>query len=192
MVNDLSRAKRRAYYAKNRGKMLSINKAWREANPEKVKASVNAYRAANLDLCKSRQKTYRNENPDKIKEGKKTYYQASKERTRSIRNEYSKAYRLANKEKTKEYRRQYVFDNKHLFRLKCADRRAKKKLCTPNWADRESMADIYKEAEYQQMQVDHIVPIRSKLVCGLHWEGNLQLLSQYNNAIKSNKIWPDM
>lgn len=54
----------------------------------------------------------------------------------------------------------------------------------------DGIADVYKEAEYQQMYVDHIIPLRSKLVCGLHvWE-NLQLLTPTENMKKGNKFNP--
>lgn len=71
-------------------------------------------------------------------------------------------------------------------------RRAQKILATPAWADNLSIMDMYAEAVYQQMTVDHIVPLRSAMVCGLHWEGNLQLLSLEENSKKHNKKWPDM
>lgn len=43
-----------------------------------------------------------------------------------------------------------------------------------------------------QHQVDHIVPLRHPLVCGLHCEANLQVIPALDNQRKSNRIWPNM
>lgn len=71
-------------------------------------------------------------------------------------------------------------------------RRTGIKLATPNWADLKDIADVYMEAAYMQMQVDHIVPLKSKLVCGLHVWDNLQLMDATKNNQKNNRHWPDM
>ena len=43
-----------------------------------------------------------------------------------------------------------------------------------------------------EWHVDHIVPLNSKSVCGLHVWANFELLPSEVNRKKSNKYWPDM
>ena len=40
--------------------------------------------------------------------------------------------------------------------------------------------------------VDHIVPIRSRIVCGFHTESNLRVVPKLVNLQKGNRHWPDM
>jgi len=59
------------------------------------------------------------------------------------------------------------------------------------------MRDIYKLASiYREycfpVEVDHIVPLKSSTVCGLHTQANLQILPSVDNSRKGNHWWPDM
>ena len=61
------------------------------------------------------------------------------------------------------------------------------KIQTPSWANREKMNSIYKEARILGLEVDHILPLQGKTVCGLHVETNLQLLTKTENLKKGNR-----
>lgn len=76
--------------------------------------------------------------------------------------------------------------------VRCARRRATKLMATPRWANHAAIARIYECARFIEVHVDHIVPLISKRVCGLHVEHNLQLLSSSENSRKGNRYWPDM
>jgi hypothetical protein len=106
-------------------------------------------------------------------------------------------YRQANKKIIAEKNKKYRKDNSDKVNANTALRRASKLQATPPWIDLESVKAIYKQAAEATINgipthVDHIVPLRSNVVCGLHCEANLQLLSSSNNASKGNRWWPDM
>ena len=69
---------------------------------------------------------------------------------------------------------------------------------TPAWADRSAMREIYRQAAQAsellgvKHHVDHIVPLKSDLVCGLHCEANLRVVTATDNLKKHNRSWPDM
>lgn len=88
--------------------------------------------------------------------------------------------------------------NRQLMRQRYAQRRALKHQSTPTWANSDKIAEFYATADGLGMhtgdwyEVDHIVPLKSKIVCGLHCEANLQVLERRENRSKSNRYWPDM
>lgn len=59
------------------------------------------------------------------------------------------------------------------------------------------MYNIYRTAEKLTQDtgvmyhVDHIIPINSPLVCGLHTDANLQILTAEENMKKSNRLIPE-
>lgn len=59
--------------------------------------------------------------------------------------------------------------------------------CIPKWGQ-DCIADVYAEAKYMQLEVDHIIPLKHPLVCGLHVWDNLQLLTPSQNRRKHNSF----
>ena len=71
-------------------------------------------------------------------------------------------------------------------------------LVTPKWADLGMMRAVYEESARLtkltgvDYHVDHIVPLKNDIVCGLHNQFNLQVLPALDNLRKHNRHWPDM
>lgn len=87
-------------------------------------------------------------------------------------------------------------------RSNSAFRRATKLKATPIWADRFLISEYYHLAYIRTKvtgipwDVDHIVPLLSDSVCGLHTEDNIQTIPRMLNISKSNRyikrfFWPD-
>jgi hypothetical protein len=79
-----------------------------------------------------------------------------------------------------------------------AQRRAMKINATPIWANNFIILEAYALAKQRnkvtgiRWHVDHIVPLRSKHVCGLHAHTNIRVIPAIENMRKNNKHWPDM
>lgn len=125
----------------------------------------------------------------------KAYYQANKEAV----NARSKAYRRANKEHYAAlYRESYLRSypaKKAAYIARSAERRAAMLRATPPWCDLEKIKAVYVECariapSYVPvcLHVDHIVPLRGRIVCGLHVSDNLNIVSERFNLMKKNRF----
>lgn len=75
--------------------------------------------------------------------------------------------------------------------------RAARRGATPLWANRADIDMWYEVAEVLsrggvEFHVDHVVPLQSKRVCGLHTHDNLTVIPWFQNLAKGNRQWPDM
>jgi hypothetical protein len=143
-----------------------------------------------------------------------TYLESCRNRVRKTHDpDYAKKYYLANKEKIKaqvkvwqennldrvlENGKRWRKENPAKNRFQETNKRLLELRSQPPWADHKKMLKFYEQAQALTKQtgivysVDHIVPIRSQLVCGLHVEHNLQVIPRDDNGRKSNFSWPDM
>jgi hypothetical protein len=191
------------YRAKNREKRRQQSAEWwrengeayREANRVQLRETATGHRERNRDKIRARISKYQQENPEKQRESEEKYRRNHPDRRKaSVKAHRGKPGVL---ERERESRKIWAARNKDLLAMKSAARRAAKLLATPSWADQEKIATFYIEAQRLtfetgiQHDVDHIVPLKSKLVCGLHVETNLQILIGAENKSKGNRTWPN-
>lgn len=95
--------------------------------------------------------------------------------------------RLLRRAKTYNYQRKRAKKYPEAGRHRTNIRRARKQQACPVWVDKQVLKQIYADCP-KGMHVDHIVPLRHDLVCGLHVPWNLQYLTPTQNAAKSNRF----
>jgi hypothetical protein len=182
-----------------RNKNAEKNKArlqqWRKDNPEKYAAQLaRASEKVDKQKCCDASRRWRKCNPDAAKAQKKRYYE--KHRAKIVAKSVQSS--RNNPEKANARRRKWALKNKDYLVFSGARRRAAKHKATPLWANQFFIAEAYRLAKQRESNlggkwhVDHIVPLQSKLVCGLHVENNLQVIQASANYRKSNLYWPDM
>ena len=193
----------KAYRLANKEKIAEYTKAYRLANKEKIAETDKAYRLTNKEAKSEYDKAYNQENKEKKLAYAKEYQQANKEKVAEYKkayylankaksNERTKAYHQENREKALETNKAWRQNNRDIMNTHGAKHRAAKLERTVSWADSDAIKALYTEAQRlteetgEQHHVDHIIPLRGKLVSGLHVENNLQVLTAYDNLSKSN------
>ena len=97
----------------------------------------------------------------------------------------------------REYRNVWKENNKVQVLADNKVRRRKHRQATPPWLTRKQKSEIRQlyqmaitmtQTTGEQYVVDHIVPLRSHEVCGLHVPWNLRVITQEENLKKSNKL----
>lgn len=148
-------------------------------------------------ICKAETAAkWRKANPGKMDAKAAEWYERNKER----KQETNAAWRAANPGRAKAAQAKATTKwreaNPHRVTAKQVRRTATQLQATPLWADQKAIAQYYLIANYlsaelnSPFQVDHVVPLRSKQVCGLHAETNLSILPAAWNAKKGNRTWP--
>jgi hypothetical protein len=139
------------------------NKAWAEANKEKVRLYKQAYVEKNKDIVRARFLEWEKENPEKMKAFKKQWEVKNPGKLNA---------------KTRKYQTSKIFR-------------------TPKWLTEQdfkvisgfySIAAMLTRENNEPWHVDHIIPLRGKLVSGLHTPNNLQVMRGVENCKKGNKI----
>jgi 5-methylcytosine-specific restriction endonuclease McrA len=160
--------------------------------PRKTKgACVECLRVEWQDAAETRVDYFRQYNKrEDVKDRKNEWYENNREkviaaastRPAHVLREYRNTWKTNNKV-------QVLADNKV--------RRRKHREATPLWLTRKQKSEIRQlyqiaitmtQTTGEQYVVDHIVPLRSDEVCGLHVPWNLRVITQEENLAKSNKL----
>lgn len=150
------------------------------------------YRANSVvsERIKAYQKQYYLNN----KEKKQQYYANLYQSKPNVIKERTKQYYLLNSKKRNAKKSEWKKSNKDKVAFYTANRRAQELQATPKWANKFKIAEFYKTADGLSMitgiwyHVDHIIPLKSKLVCGLHTHGNLRVITAKENLSKFNNF----
>lgn len=168
---------------------------WRRDNPEKVKRYRKKDYEQNAETYKRRAKEWARENLEQKKRVDKAWRERNRERKAALDRGWYEANKDRKRAYDQEYRPQYYRDNKHMFAAQAAKRRARIANATPAWSDISDdnsshwrVARLLTRLTGEEFEVDHIVPLCGKTVCGLHVSWNLRVVRKSINRSKGNKL----
>jgi hypothetical protein len=169
---------------------IECMREYRRDKAEHIAITTRAYRVENAESTRETQRTYQQKNRKKLSQNRKEYRRKNAQHIRAVQ----ATYRHTNKERRNEYYRVWRSKNSAQVTHHISLRRTRKVQATPKWVDLSSILAVYIEAKRLtketgvQYHVDHIVPLKSPVVCGLHVPWNLQIIPAAENLKKHNRM----
>ena len=179
---ESGRARSRANYLLNKAVYIANARKWVAENPEKRKAILDRH----APKGRERSREWRSNNRERHRASVKQWQKDNPDKVRNVR-EVFEAWKKRNPERWISVMRSHS-----------RARVARKLKSVPAWANQFVISEIYDLARRRtratgiEWHVDHVVPLRSKIVCGLHVEHNLRVIPGSVNCSKANRHWPDM
>ena len=168
------------YYATNTSAIKTQKAGYRKAHTQEIAEQNKVYREANLEALRAKTKAKYEADPARVVAKVAEWRMANPEKYAA---QLAKAALQPSKPRTPEQKAHHAAHQSiRCRRLICA---------RPPWADIAAIDAIYLEAQRKGMHVDHIIPLKGKIVSGLHVANNLQLLTPRENSRKHNKFSPE-
>ena len=168
-------------------------KGWYSRNTEKQRAANRENYRNNKQRYVENAKEWAKRNPEKDKKRRAVYYETHREQILARGRDHYAANPEYNSRRGRGWRR--ANPDKSLEHVRA--RQTRKQQAMPAWADRAEIKAVYAESRRISQEtgvkhhVDHIVPLKNPLVCGLHVPANLRMIPALENQAKSNKLLPE-
>lgn len=153
-----------------------------------IKANNKTKYIANKEAYNLARKLDYQKKKDAYKANAKRWAEENPEKRKEIRLKYARA----NKEKKRIDNKKHRDENPGLYRAHFKKRQQLKRNAMPAWANEAAIRLIYDECSRISKEtgvkhhVDHYYPLKNDLVCGLHNEFNLRIITAFDNLSKGN------
>lgn len=167
----------------------AYNKSYSLKNAEKRRTAKAAWYQANKPRHRARQKVWADKNREKQRAAVARWAREHPEQKRETNRVYAKGHRAERNAARDAYRRANLARDV----IKVTTRKMRKMRAMPGWANASRIRQMYERAQKLSRttsvpwHVDHIVPLRNAMVCGLHVEANLQVIPAVANMKKGNR-----
>lgn len=161
---------------------------------DKVAQYRKKYYDQNKDKLLEEQRKFRQDNKEFTKAKERKKYEANREKILRRVSQYQKNYPEVSRSAGKKYRQRTPQKQA----AKAAKRRFRVQNAAVSWINTEweqfAIAEIYSISHLRSQMtkvkhhVDHIIPLKSDLVCGLHCSSNLQVIEWIHNIKKHNNF----
>lgn len=145
---------------------------------------VAQWRKTNLKKSGQYSITYYARHKSEIHKRRHLWRQTHKAETKK----FNAAYQQKHKIKCREYTRRWKARNPGLSAFLDCFAKKERALRIPAWTNLKAIKQFYRDCP-SGMVVDHIIPLRGKIVSGFHVLSNLQYLTPKQNN-KKNNHWP--
>lgn len=198
-----SRALKAAAYAADEDLQIKTRQRameWERANPKRVAERSKLYRTQNAESIKANRALYHIQNSDRINGKSRLWYAENTQRALNNCKQYyennREYYRMLganmykrNKEAADTRMREWRAANPRRNTAYARAYNLRKQMRTPAWSERKEILQFYYLCPPGH-EVDHIIPLKGRLVSGLHVLSNLQYLTVSDNCKKSNYFDP--